>query len=49
MEKMETYKWFSGIPRLNGAILRKQKNKKNNKPEIAVVIVVFIYNAVIDA
>ena len=48
-KKTETYKGFSGIPRLNGAILRKKKTKKNNKPEIAVVIVVFIYNAVIDA
>ena len=48
-EKTDTYKGFSGIPRLNGAILRKKKNKKNNKPEMAVVIVVFIYNAVIDA
>lgn len=47
-KKTETYKGFSGIPRLNGAILRKKKIKKN-KPEIAVVIVVFIYNAVIDA
>ena len=27
-KKTETYKGFSGIPRLNGAILRKKKNKK---------------------
>ena len=31
-EKTETYKGFSGIPRLNGAILRKKKtNKKINQ------------------
>ena len=37
-KKTETYKGFSGIPRLNGAILRKKKKQKNNKPEIALLL-----------
>ena len=38
--------WY---PTLEWSHPKEKKNKKNNKPEIAVVIVVFIYNAVIDA